>query len=492
MSICVILAGRLSDLDNGATPHKVMTHRDYLANPALFAGQRPRLINLSRAYRYQSRAYYASLLAEARGHRVIPSVETMIDLSERRLYEKSIPELEDCLNKALKGDGTEAPETIRVFFGIADDSDQEKKGRFEKFGRLLFDWYRAPALEVTIKAGEWARIHKISFANWQKLEGTHRTAFYDAMESYTTRAWKEARQKIAPRWTFATLCDPREDLPPTSVASLKHWAKVAARLGVEVEPIGARDLARLANYDALFIRETTTISNHTYRFARRAEQENMPVIDDPMSMIRCTNKVYLDELMRANNVPVPPTIMIAGEEDLVKAADCLGFPMVLKIPDSSFSRGVKRVASMEELRILAQEWLKDSDLLLAQKYMPTKFDWRVGVLGGKPLFVCQYKMARHHWQIVKHDPKGGKPLEGGFATCALADAPPAVIDIGLKAARCIGDGLYGVDLKETDDGIVVIEVNDNPNIEHGVEDAAEKDDVWLNITRWFIDRLERE
>lgn len=492
MSICVILAGRVSDVDNGATTHKVMTHRDYLANPALFAGQRPRLINLSRSYRYQSRAYYCSLLAEARGHKVLPSVETMIDLSERRLYKKSIPELEDCLNKALKSDAARAPEIIRVFFGITDSSSDGKSDRFEKFGRLLFDWYRAPALEVHIIPGEWARIHKITFANWQKLEGNSRDAFYKAMEAYTTRAWKEARHKTPPRWTFAVLCNPNEELPPTNVDDLKHWAKIAARLGVEVEPIGSRDLARLANFDALFIRETTNISNHTYRFARRAEQENMPVIDDPMSMIRCTNKVYLDELMRANGVPVPPTVMIASNEDLVKAADYLGFPMVLKIPDSSFSRGVKRVASMDELHRLAHEWLKDSDLLLAQKYLPTKFDWRVGVLGGKPLFVCQYEMAPHHWQIIKHDPNGGEPLEGGFKTYAIADAPPAVMEIGLKAARCIGDGLYGVDLKETDDGVVVIEVNDNPNVEHGVEDAAEKDEVWLNLTRWFIDRLERE
>ncbi len=68
MTICVILVGRLSDIDNGATPHKVMTTRDYLAHPALFNGQlRPRIINLSRSYAYQSRGYYASLLAEARG-----------------------------------------------------------------------------------------------------------------------------------------------------------------------------------------------------------------------------------------------------------------------------------------------------------------------------------------------------------------------------------------------------------------------------------------
>ena len=45
-----------------------------------------------------------------------------------------------------------------------------------------------------------------------------------------------------------------------------------------------RDLGRLAEFDALFIRETTAIDNHTYRFARRATQEGMPVIDDPIMM----------------------------------------------------------------------------------------------------------------------------------------------------------------------------------------------------------------
>jgi len=164
--------------------------------------------------------------------------------------------------------------------------------------------------------------------------------------------------------------------------------------------------------------------------------------------------------------------------------------MVVKIPDSSFSLGVRRVGSMEKLKELVGNWLKNSDILLAQKYIPTKFDWRVGILGEKPLFVCQYLMARHHWQIVKYD-TGGRPLEGGFKSFSLADVPSAVLEIGVKAANCIGDGLYGVDLKETDKGIVVIEVNDNPNLEHGIEDSAEKDEVWLRLTRWFIDRLEQ-
>ena len=39
---------------------------------------------------------------------------------------------------------------------------------------------------------------------------------------------------------------------------------------------------------------------------------------------------------------MPPTVMIAGAADLEVAAQTLGFPLVLKIPDSSFSRGVKK------------------------------------------------------------------------------------------------------------------------------------------------------
>ncbi|MCB8837412.1 RimK family protein [Aurantimonas sp. VKM B-3413] len=484
MSQWVVLVGRSSDLDNGATPHKIMTSRDYLARPNLFRGQRPKIINLSRSYAYQSRGYYASLLAEARGHRIIPSVETMIDLSEKKLYENALPELDSVLRKALeKGERPVSP--IRIYFGYSDDS------RLERFAKLVFDWFRAPALEVHLDLhGEAPAIRRIAFASLGKLGAAETFRLLSAMERYTVREWRAAKSKTPAKYSFATLFDPKEEMPPSSVDTLKYWARVAARLGVDVEPITRKDLPRLANFDALFIRETTSISNHTYRFARRAMQEGMPVIDDPISMIRCTNKVYLNELMAGNGVPTPPSVMIAGKEDFQRAADELGFPMVLKIPDGSFSRGVKKVESYQQLTALANAWMEDTDLLIAQKFMPTNFDWRIGVLGGEPLFAVQYLMAKSHWQIINHE-TGGRPMEGGFKGFSLGDAPPQVLDAGLRAARCIGDGLYGVDLKETDDGVFVIEVNDNPNLEHGVEDSIEKDEVWTRLTRWFIDRIER-
>ena len=154
----VILTGRQSDLDPVDTPHKTITNRDYLTHPNLFRGQRPKVINLSGSYAYQSRGYYASLLASSRGHRVIPTVETMIDLSEKKLYEAALPELEQALNRQRKELGGTFPARASVFFGIGPDKV------WDRFSRLLFDWFRAPALDITIKDnGSWATIAKIGF-----------------------------------------------------------------------------------------------------------------------------------------------------------------------------------------------------------------------------------------------------------------------------------------------------------------------------------------
>jgi glutathione synthase/RimK-type ligase-like ATP-grasp enzyme len=59
---------------------------------------------------------------------------------------------------------------------------------------------------------------------------------------------------------------------------------------------------------------------------------------------------------------------------------------------------------------------------------------------------------------------------------------PRLIAVALKAGNAIGRSLYGVDVKELDDGFVVIEVNDNPNIDAGGEDQKNPE-VYRNIVR---------
>ena len=482
----VILVDQPRDLPNAETPHKVITTSEDLARPRLFDMARPKLVNLARSYAYQSKGYYASLLAEARGHRVVPTVETMLELREQKLYEHALPELEDELNRCARRAEYQPDSEIKllVCFGIARDS------RFELFGRLLFDWFRCPALEVIVDPGNWLSIDRIRPRAITRLANGEAEFFRESLHNHTKREWRDPKARSIAKYDLAVLYDPNEKMAPSSLDSIKHFARIAEKMSVDVERITKRQLAELAEYDGLFIRETTSIDNYTYRFARRAWQEGMPVIDDPISMIRCTNKVFLMELLQQNQVPTPPTVIITEDTDPSKLIDELGLPLVVKIPDGSFSRGVHKIESAAEFKRTCDELFEETDLLLAQKFLPTEFDWRVGVLAGEPLFVCQYHMARGHWQIVKHR-ADGSAREGTHRTFDLDQAPPALIDIAVRAARPIGDGLYGVDLKQTEDGFVVMEVNDNPNLEHGIEDAVGKDEVWMRVLRWFIDRFEQ-
>jgi glutathione synthase/RimK-type ligase-like ATP-grasp enzyme len=167
----------------------------------------------------------------------------------------------------------------------------------------------------------------------------------------------------------------------------------------------------------------------------------------------------------------------------------IGYPAVLKVPDGSFSRGVHKVENREELETFAKQLFKGSDVILAQEFMYTQYDWRVGILNRRPLYVSQYMMARKHWQIVKHGP-AGTLVEGDAKTMAVADAPAQVVDTAMAAANLIGDGLYGVDLKQNERGVFVIEINDNPSIDSGVEDAVLKDGLYTAIIQEFIRRIE--
>jgi glutathione synthase/RimK-type ligase-like ATP-grasp enzyme len=215
----------------------------------------------------------------------------------------------------------------------------------------------------------------------------------------------------------------------------------------------------------------------------------MPVIDDPTSMIRCTNKVYLAELMTANGIPTPKTVIIENVKQADGLGEQLGWPIVLKIPDGSFSRGVFKVENEEELTARLRALLDDTDLVLAQEFIKTSFDWRIGVLDGQPLFACQYLFVKKHWQIVRHE-DGKDARQGSSKAVKLEEAPPLVVETAVKAAKLIGQGLYGVDIKEADGRVVVIEINDNPNLDHGYEDAAEKDVIWEKLVQWYLRRLE--
>src|SRR3546814_10950705 len=92
-------------------------------------------------------------------------------------------------------------------------------------------------------------------------------------------------------------------MPPSDPKALATLERVGGQMGVSVELIQPKDYARVAEFDALFIRMTTALDNPTYRFARKDEDEGMPLLADPTSILRCTNKVFLAETLAAQRNP---------------------------------------------------------------------------------------------------------------------------------------------------------------------------------------------
>ena len=106
------------------------------------------------------------------------------------------------------------------------------------------------------------------------------------------------------------------------------------------------------------------------------------------------------------------------------------------------------------------------------------------MLAGEPLFVCQYRMAPGHWQIVKYAPTA--PARGRLPHLRAGDAPPELIDIAVRGAAD-RRGFYGVDT-QTDHGFIVMEVNDNPNSSTASRTSRQGRDR-TRLLKWSIERL---
>jgi glutathione synthase/RimK-type ligase-like ATP-grasp enzyme len=467
---------QLGDLGGKA---EVMTAESYLKNEKEFSEQ-VRVFNLCNDYSYCKRGYYVSLLAEARGHRPLPSVSTISDFQSRNSVKIVSDAMSENLNHALKDIKAESFE-ISVYFG------KNMAQRYSSLSRQIFNYFQAPMIRVFClkKDDEW-EIRAIRPVAFNEVPQPHHEFLLQAMLEFFGLNSNTRRPKLhSEKYDLAILHNPNEEFPPSDEKAIKAFIRAAKDLRIEAEVIGPKDIGLLSRFDALFIRETTSVLHHTYKFAKKAEMEGLVVIDDPQSILRCCNKIYLHDMLSKKGLSTPQTWIIYKDTDLTTFKD---FPLIIKKPDSAFSAGVKKVNSLEELKFQASEYFKKSDLLVLQEFLQTDFDWRIGVINNEPLYACRYHMVKNHWQIINHD--GDKAKEGEVDTLAVEEVPKKALELALRACRQIGNGLYGVDIKEKDGRFFIIEVNDNPSIEKGCEDKVLGQQLYYRIMSTFLRRLE--
>lgn len=460
----------------------VVTAEDFINDPKYQDAEDLRVFNLCSSFKYQTMGYYVSLLASARNLRAIPNVATIEDFTDKTIIESIGDEVDELIQLSLRTIKTNEF-TLRILFGKTDVK------KYLNLAKAIYKFFETPMFECTFeKNRHWhlVKVLPLTLNLIEVNEYTEKSAFeYFNQKRFTISRFKNYK------YDLAILVDPTEPAPPSGKTALNRFKLAAEKIGFYTEFITKDDYQRVSQFDALFIRATTNVNDYTYKFSRYAYSEGLVVIDDPWSILKCSNKLYFHEAMRSEGVSTPKTVVVskwAPSYNNIMAK--IPFPIVLKRPDSASSMGVFKVTDEKGLIEKLNQLFETSELIIAQEYVRSDFDWRIGVLDNKPLFACKYFMAKNHWQIYHWDSNNSHYQVGDVETMRWENAPKAVIETALEAAAVMGDGLYGVDLKESNGKVYVIEVNDNASVDHHWEDKVLGDELYLMIMKNILSRIE--
>ncbi len=256
--------------------------------------------------------------------------------------------------------------------------------------------------------------------------------------------------------------------------ALSKFRNTAESMGHSFDFIFKDDISKIPEYNALFIRATTDPSNSAYIASRLAEQYGLRVIDDPHSIRTCSNKAILHDLFLKNNIPAPRSVLFAGEVDAIDGIfGTLGTPVIIKTPYTRFSSHVEKANNREEFISISKQFMRKSKVLIIQEYIQSDFDWRVGILSNKILYLCKYCIPKGGWKV--RSKINGKNVWGDTIAVPRESISPELKDLCIRLSKSVGYGLYGLDVKETKNGYRVIEINDNPSIYEGYEDTIDCD-----------------
>lgn len=460
----------------------VISSQDYLTNPQFSLLKNARIFNLCKDYSYQSKGYYVSLLAEARGHLAIPTVRNIVDLKTLKLVKIVSDEFDDVMQQSLKSIKSREF-TLSIYFG------QNVAQKYKELSSLFYKHFQVPFLRVKFYHSTKWNIQSIKAISESEIPNEHLESVHVFANQYFSKKRYDTPKLVTSDFDLAILVNPKDPAPPSNAKALKKFIDIAEKMNIYAEIIEPKDLSRLSSFDALFIRQSTEVNNEAYAFARKAQQEGLAIIDYPEAILKCCNKVFMAEALNNAHIATPKTVIVYKDNrDLVLKQ--VGLPCVLKAPDSTFSFGVKKAKTETEYNTLVSEMLKESDLIIAQEFCPSDYDWRIGIIDDKPFFACKYYMAKGHWQIYNWTAKKKNDQDGDADCLPIEEVPKDVIQMAIKSAKLMGKGLYGIDIKVVNNKPMVIEINDNPNIDFGVEDAYYGDLIYTKILSALKKRLE--
>jgi [lysine-biosynthesis-protein LysW]---L-2-aminoadipate ligase len=166
----------------------------------------------------------------------------------------------------------------------------------------------------------------------------------------------------------------------------------------------------------------------------------------------CGDKLLTSSALAQAGIPIPRTVLAYDQESALAAIEEIGYPVVMKPAIGSWGRLLSRINDRDAAEAILEHKVTLGSFhhgaFYIQEYVnkPGR-DIRSFVVGDET--ICAIYRDSPHWIT--------NTARGGVATnCPVT---PEINALSLGAARAVGGGVVAVDLLESEDGLLVNEVN---------------------------------
>lgn len=178
-------------------------------------------------------------------------------------------------------------------------------------------------------------------------------------------------------------------------------------------------------------------------------------LNTPQAIATCENKVDLLRALHEANIAVPPFRLILSRDDLATAVAEFGLPMVVKPLFGGLGRRVLLIRDHDTVNSF-YDYVEDlahsyERVCVAEPYV-SGANIRCFVVGDHPIATVEFRRSDTEWRSNAAMSSTAHAVSG---TDRIEDVVRRVVDV-------LGPGIYGVDLFDTADGVLVGEVNHVP------------------------------
>ena len=223
----------------------------------------------------------------------------------------------------------------------------------------------------------------------------------------------------------------------------------------------------LEHVDAIIPRIGNSITYFGTAVVRQFEQMDVYTPNTATGISNARDKLRATQMLSRRGIGIPPTTFVRDRKDVRPAISRVGgAPVVIKLLEGTQGIGVILAQTSKMAESVIEAFLSTKQEVLVQKFISESrgTDVRALVVGDRVVAAMRRRARGDEFRSNVH--RG--------ATTEAVDLDPAYAAMAVRAARVMGLGIAGVDILESNDGPLVLEVNSSPGLE-GIEGATNID-----------------